>query len=109
MNDKPERLILVVTASFLGAIGYGDVYRCRVVQVILGDLEDQEINLTILAGDRATLTFMSDHVEPVEIEIGCRKRAEDEPYFQMPISGFIDHNRTSWEIEYTREAAERLT
>ena len=105
MKNRSERLALVVTASFLGAIGYGNVYRCQVVKVISGDLDDQEITVTILAGDKANLAFMSDHLDTVELGMGCKKRADDEPYARMPISGFVDKNKTSWEIEYLREVS----
>jgi hypothetical protein len=99
---EPEQLILLVTASFASAVGFGDVYKCQVMHVMLGNLDDQEIMVTILAGDKVNSAFLSTHLETVAIEMGCKQRAMNEPYALMPISGFVDKNKTSWEIEYLK-------
>ncbi len=103
MEKKTEKLILRMTASFVSSIGYGNVYRCQVAEIISGKLDEKNINVTVLAGDKANLAFMSTHLDTVEFEMGCRKKNTNEPYSLMPISGFVDKNRTSWEIEYLKD------
>jgi len=105
MGNETEKLRLIVTASFVGAIGYGYVYKCHVSKILSGILDEREISLTLLAGDQANLDFISTRLDSVELEMGLNKKGTDEPYPLMPISGFVDKNRTSWEIEYLKEAS----
>ncbi len=102
MGKKTKQLILNMTASYVTSIGYGDVYKCQITKVVSGDFDEKEINVTILASDKTYLTFMSIHIDTVEFEMGCNKRGTNEPYSLMPISGFVDKNGTSWEIEYLK-------
>jgi hypothetical protein len=102
MSDA--ELILVATATYAGAVGFGEVYRCRVRERLAGTLEEDEIRLTVLAGDKETNRFLASHLDPQEIELGFTKGSTDEPYRLAPISGFVDQDSTSWVIEYVREA-----
>ena len=104
MSDA--QLVLVVTATYAGAIGYGEVFRCRVRERLAGTLEDDELKLTVLAGDKDKIAFLTSHQHPEEIEIGFTMVRKDEPYRTAPISGFVDRANTSWEIAYLREAEE---
>ena len=105
MENNSETLILRVIASYVGAIGYGDVYRCSIFEVLSGDLVEKEIAMTILASDKVNLNFLSTRLDAVKLEMKCKKKYTNEPYSMMPISGFVDKNRTSWEIEYLKEAS----
>jgi hypothetical protein len=102
MSDA--QLVLVVTATYAGAIGYAEVFRCRVRERLVGTLEDGEIRLTVLAGDKDKIAFLTSHQHPQEIELGFTVVRKDEPYRTAPISGFVDQENTSWEIVYLREA-----
>jgi len=99
------KLIVKMTASFLGMIGYGYVYKCKILDVIQGDIDEKEIAVTILANDEKYIKFMSTHLDTVELEMGCSRRNSNEPYSMMAISGFVDKYRTSWQIEYLKEAS----
>lgn len=101
MSDK---LILTVTASFTGAVGYGYVYKCHIVKKNAGALDEDSIVMTILAGDKENLAFVSSHLDPVEFEVGFKKKSDNEPYRLAPISGFVDQNNVSWEIDYLKSA-----
>ena len=105
MENKTEKLVLTATASYVGVIGYANVYKCQIAKIISGDLDETEITITILAGDKEKEAFMSSQLATMVFEMGCNKRKTNEPYSRMPISGFVDKDRTSWEIEYLMEAS----
>lgn len=98
-----SELILVVTSSYVGTIGYGDVYECQVRKVLAGTLNASSLRISILASDGENSRFLSSHLHPVEIEMGFRMKRKNEPYRLAPIGGFVDEDKTSWEIEYMRE------
>ena len=103
MKGKTEKLIMKVTAYYSASIGYADIFKCQIVQTLSGVIDEGEINVTILAGDKVNLNFISTHLGGIEFEMGCNKKRTNEPYSMMPISGFVDKNRTSWEIEYLKD------
>jgi hypothetical protein len=98
------QLVLVVTASYAGAVGFGEVYDCRVRERIVGALDEDTIRLTVLAGDKDQSAFLGSHPPPQVIELGFVMRRKGEPYRLAPISGFVDEEHTSWEITSMREA-----
>lgn len=104
MNEGPQQLILVVTASYAGAIGYAEVFECQVRKKIAGALEDEAIRLTVLPKDKEKLSFLSAHLHPQEIELGFAMARTKEPYGLAPITGFVDKGKTSWEVTSMREA-----
>ncbi len=106
MNDISDQLILVVTASYKGAVGFGDIFDCEIRRVVVGTMDEPKIQLSILAGDRDKLRFISEHLHPAQIEIGFTVNRKGEPYSMSPISGFVDKAKTSWKIEFIREAKE---
>ena len=98
------QLVLVATASYAGAIGFGEVYDCRVRERIVGALDEDTIRLTVLASDTDRSAFLASHPPPQAIELGFTMLRTGEPYRLAPISGFVDKENTSWEITYMREA-----
>ena len=100
---ETTELILRGTASFVGTIGYGNIYKFQIKKIMCGNLDEKEITITILANDWKNSDFISTHLGTVEFEVGCNMRNKNEPYSLMPISGFVDKNRISWEIKYLKE------
>jgi hypothetical protein len=100
MKKKTDKLIMRTTMSFVTAIGYGLLFKCQIVKIISGKIDEKEITVTILAGDKANLNFISTHNNSVEFEIGFKKIETNVLYSWIPKSGFIDRDRTYWEIEY---------
>lgn len=103
-DEMADRLDLVVAASYKGAVGFGEVFDCEVRGVLEGAMDEPRLLLTVLAGDKEKLDFISKHLRPAEFEVGFRVNRRDEPYAMSPISGFVDKARTSWIIEFVREA-----
>ena len=103
MENEFDKLTLIVQASFTGVIGYGSVFKCHVLKNTEGNFDEQDITVTILTGDTSNLAFISSHAGKAVFEMGCKKLNENEPYALMPISGFVDSHKTSWEIMYLRE------
>ena len=101
-----EELVLVVSAKYAGAVGFGDVFACGVKKVLAGKLSESRINLTVLASDQDKSAFLMEHMDPATVEIGFTPQSEDEPYDLAPVSGFVDKSRRSWRIGYLREARE---
>jgi hypothetical protein len=110
-NDRMRReremsdihLILLVTATYAGAIGFADVFECRVQKLIAGNLQQDAIKLTILPSDKDRLQVLSAHPPPHEIEIGFAIAGKNEPYGVAPVSGFVDRAGTSWQVMYMHE------
>jgi hypothetical protein len=106
VNEDKDRLVLVVTAFYKGAVGFGEIFECEVSHVVAGTIDQPTIRLSILAGDKNRLSFITRHLYPARIEIGFEMHRKGEPYSMAPISGFVDQSRTSWQIEYICEAYE---
>jgi len=106
MPENSETLVLRLTAAWTSVVGYGTVYRGRIKRVPSGNLPQNEITITVLAGDKQKEAFMSAHPDTVEFEIGCHQKGSNEPYPMMPISGFVDERRNSWEIDYLKDASD---
>jgi len=106
-GDQPmegAQLIVTATATYKATVGYGDLYDCEIRRVLAGELDQERIELSILAGDQESQALLSSHPGPAEIEIAFRLNRTDEPYARAPISGFVDDARTSWEIVSVRPA-----
>lgn len=99
-----EALALVVTARYAGAIGYAEVFDCRVISTVSGALEQDRIRLTVLPDDGERLAFLAAHPPPAEIEIGFAAAGRDEPYATAPITGFVGDDRAAWRVTCMREA-----
>src|SRR5215208_3517244 len=104
MNDTSDQLIVAVTASYKGAVGFGEIFDCKITRVLAGTIDEPRIRLSVLANDKDKLRFISAHLHPAEIEIGFTANQKDEPYSLSPISGFVDKSKTSWGIKFIREA-----
>lgn len=98
----PADLVLKVSVEPAGAIGYADLFRCQVRQVLKGKLGSAQILMTILPSDPDRYAFFLSHKTPAEIEVGFDKNAEGEPYGTTAINGFVDDNKTSWRLVYAR-------
>lgn len=106
MTNINDRLVLVITASYQGAVGFGEIFNCEIRRVITGIIEESNIRLSVLAGDKDKLKFISEHLHPAQLEIGFTINREDESYSIAPISGFVDKSKTSWEIDFIHKVKE---
>lgn len=102
MSD-PE-LVLVVNAEYAGAIGYADVFRCLVSEVVSGNLAEAEIRLTVLPRDRDTLAVLAANPPPARVRMGFRPSGPVTPYSTAPITGFVDSEGTPWAILHIHPA-----
>lgn len=102
MSDSP--LVLIVAASYAGAIGYAEVFNCQIRETSGGTLEESTVRLNILASDKDWIGFLFSHPHPQEIELAFTLGKTDEPYRSAPISGFVDRHNTSWKLMSVREA-----
>lgn len=98
MNDQNDRLILKLSVSYSATIGYGNAYKSKVIEVREGDLDQDEIILTVLTEDKESSDFVSEHLSPNEIVAAFTKLKGNVPYSMMPITGFVDKDKTSWKV-----------
>ena len=105
-NPKTDSIDLILNLSVLEpylAIGYASVYNCKINKMNKGSVEDTTISVTILAGETEKDSLFSKMIkQPKQIEVGFRMNGLNEPHGMMPINGFVDKNRTSWEIVYIK-------
>jgi hypothetical protein len=104
MKKKQNKLVMYINASFKGEVGFGEVYQCQIKENIIGDTGLQkDFTMTILDQDKTNSTFLSSRKDTMAFEAAFNRKNDNEPYLLMPISGFVDINKTSWEIEYLKE------
>ena len=103
MPDLASPLVLIVAASYLGAVGYADVFTCQVRAVRAGRLDQATLQLTVLPADKEKLQFIVSHAAPTEIEITFQPLREGEPRPRAVITGFVDDQRNSWGVVSLRE------
>jgi hypothetical protein len=87
--------------AYRATVGYGDVYDCRVVELLDGALADPAITLTVMAAD-VRLSQLLASAGNAAVELTFVRRSSDEPYAMAPITGFVDITRVSWELTSAR-------
>ena len=95
-------LVLEVTVEPRDSIGYAMVYACHVQRVVQGRCTARTLLLTIMAGDHALAEIFAAKQPSEVFEAGFRKERDREPYAVMPLTGFVDEQRTSWKLVYVQ-------
>ncbi|MEL6812053.1 MAG: hypothetical protein AAFP76_12015 [Bacteroidota bacterium] len=103
MEKKIEKSDLILKVNVISSmlVGYGDVYMCDVKATEKGVMEDQQVRIVVLPQDKGRFDLLSSEKQGV-LEIGFVKKQVDEPYAIMPINGFVDSDKTSWEIVFVK-------
>ena len=102
-KDSSDLILNISTRPFDLAVGYGNVYNCKVNKTEKGFVEDTTLSIVVLAGDnQKDSIFLNSSITKNKLEIGFKKYRESEPYKMMPISGFVDCNNTSWKVTYIK-------
>ncbi|MCG8326461.1 MAG: hypothetical protein MI974_02190 [Chitinophagales bacterium] len=76
-------------------VGYGSLYQCKITEVSDDNLKADSIKMTILSKDIKIRQFIEDNNGRIFIGTFAKNK-DHEPYAIMPITGFVDHNKTSW-------------
>ncbi|MEQ1564152.1 MAG: hypothetical protein ABMA64_00850 [Myxococcota bacterium] len=100
-EPPPELVLQVAVAPSEVAVGYGNVYPCRVDEVQRGAVDASELRLVVLAGDPRDAWFTNGGSFVLEFD----RHGTGEPYPLMPLTGFVDDARTSWTLRSARRAA----
>ncbi|MGB5818245.1 MAG: hypothetical protein WBG90_02080 [Saonia sp.] len=103
---KNSELVLRVQVVSYMLVGYGDVFTCNVTDLIKGVLPDKQIRIVVLPGNKEQYDLSESELQG-SFEIGFVKKSIDEPYSIMPINGFVDTDRNSWVITFTRKVISR--
>jgi hypothetical protein len=96
VKQNPRLLKLELQPNGYLGVGYGEVYPCKVLNVLEGDFASDSLLLTILVGDTLNSNKLASAKR--ELVIAFEKNKENEPYQIMPISGMVDPQKTSWLI-----------
>jgi len=102
-NDM-NNLIVKLEASFSGQIGYGEVFKCNVLEGTQGELESDSITITVLNIDKNYSGILSKNQTPKILEVSFEKQDENVQYSLMPITGMVDSKKTSWVIQEIKES-----
>lgn len=105
-DNGGDRLVLVVSASYVGAVGFGEIFNCQIDRIVSGALDAPSIRLSIMPKHKDWLALLRAHLHPAQVEIGFNVHQHNEPYNTAPISGFVDPARTSWNVEFIRPVRE---
>lgn len=97
MNTESD-LIIKIKANTTISVAYAHAYKCELVEVIKGQLDMDIILITVLANDKENFDYFSKNLFPKVLELEFNKKNKNENYGIMPITGFVDKNRTSWEL-----------
>lgn len=97
-----SKLHLAATVTYAGAIGYAEVFRCHVVEVLSGVLADTDLKLTVLPTDKATLDRLNAHQAPEAIELSFSLAEAQSQYATAPVTGFVDGERNLWRLSTLR-------
>jgi hypothetical protein len=99
-------LCLQINVVSSDIVGYGEVFFCKVAHVKKGVLDDTTIRLVVLAANKELNQTLAKAGQAT-IEAGFNKKKKNEPYGIMPINGFVDAGKTSWEIVFANKISER--
>ena len=98
------QLVLRINAKYIGSIGWGNIYKCKVNEVYKGNLDDTLIFLYIIANNYDSIFFEKISQQGkkranVEFQfLSCFKEIEnDKPYVNFK-NAFIDQKKRTWEL-----------
>lgn len=98
VSERKDTMILKLELqpNEYSGVGYGEVYSCKVLDVLAGDFTSDYLLLIILAGDTLNSNILTSSKD--NLLITFNKNKENVPYQLMPISGMVDAEKTSWLI-----------
>lgn len=95
---NPKTLQIKLAPRFLMEVGYGEVYQCRVIEVLAGDFAPKELLLTVLPEEEIMRQLSEADPEPEKIILTFEQESEHVPDEIMPITGFVDPKMTCWKV-----------
>lgn len=104
MANAHAELMLLVTAAGDEAIGYAEIFSCKIRKVICGSLSDETIEMVLMAGDRNEIAFFRAHDGKGEIELDFAPRPRAAGF--DPFTGFKDSTGNPWNLISFRERRE---
>ncbi|MBL7745889.1 MAG: hypothetical protein JNM19_00560 [Chitinophagaceae bacterium] len=102
-SDKCDMILRLKTVSSM-LVGYGNAVTCTVMDIKKGILTDKEISIVVLPQNKELYEQLESPGQQL-FEIGFVKKNNNEPYSIMPMNGFVDSRKTSWEIVYAKKVS----
>jgi len=104
MKKQIEKSDIVLNINVISSmlVGYGDVFTCNVVTIKKGIMQDKQIRIVVLPKDKEQYDLSGAKKQGL-FEIGFVKKNMNAPYTIMPMNGFVDSDRTSWEIVFAKQ------
>ncbi len=98
LNDIQPIILKINDIKREGAIGYASVYKCNISKVLQGSLKDTSILITILTNKKIRKKFSLIEQLKAPLTLTFNKYHDNEDYSFTIVNGFVDSNKTSWEI-----------
>jgi hypothetical protein len=92
----PDELTLEVKVKEVGAIGYANCFRGKVISVIKGKMDDKKLLITVM--DTLFYGILSRADEDDILQISFVFNKADELYSTTFVTGFVDSHKNSWRI-----------
>lgn len=89
-----DTIKLTINATRELEIGYGTIFNCHVKKSNEGSLNGSDITLVLIKADY--MQYLMEHSLACEITFVKIRENVEEKY--LPINGFVDENKTAWEI-----------
>lgn len=100
------QIVLEGTAAYAGDLSMSEVYLVTVTSADPPVTAGSTLTLTVLTDDVGNAAFLVEHQAPARIRLRFSRLRDGEPYATMPISGFVDGQMTSWQLEELEELEE---
>lgn len=99
-DRKPAELEIqaMIVPSQYSEIGYAYCYYFKVENVIKGNLKDENIIVTVIAGDDSRKTEFDSGTESSVYLLRFVFNRSNEEYSKAYITGFVDSKRNSWRL-----------
>lgn len=105
-NDPEDlgHLVLNFRSTYTASIGWGDIYKCKVLEVQQGKLEDTIFSLYIIVNNYDSLFFQfkpngerMDYPKESYLVGRFKEVPNDKPYVNFK-NAFIDQKKRTWEL-----------
>lgn len=101
-KQKPNKMDFIqlrLSIAPKGAIAYGYVFSCKVIEVLEGELSDSIITLVVLHNNTEVYNSLTQSLPPKTIDLSFEINSRNESISLLPLTGFVDKNKTSWLLD----------
>ncbi len=94
-QKNARQLVIKAKLQYTGAVGYGNIYSCAVIETLKGNTTADTLNLVVM--DTLFENFITG-MKGNTCLIRFEEAEKHVPYHLMPLTGFVDEQMTSWKV-----------